>query len=168
MTQLLSSKQERLLDLLASSPLAPGTLNSSEGFIGRRFNAIFVNDEPVYLVGESSDYQSGVEAIELAESNSFKALLAAVGYKGETYAREVSGDEIQWPASLSVLVESECGNVELGSESGAVVGIVLSKNKGLATMMCVTTEVVSILVNDAPDLVKPSVQLHEADKAVTH
>lgn len=144
--------QKRLSELLIKSTLTVGHYKPSQSVMTGDHAAVFSNRKPVYLSGPADDALSVSHAEKLAKSATFAHGLKKIGFDGPLSSGVVKGSDIDWQPVYSAVVQSESGIVENGQGEGLLIGINLTQNKGLTTLMCVHTSIAQILDPMCPEL----------------
>jgi hypothetical protein len=131
---------------LKQSKLSPGTYFPSAAIKDNDSIAVFADGLPIILCGWTDDPLSQALAIAITTSPSVLGILALFYPTCKFTVRQVAGHDIQWPASVSAIVESEAGVLEIGDSSGKLMAVVLNDPEyALTTALSIQPDVLRSL-----------------------
>lgn len=149
----MSSKyQELLKNYLKTSTLTPGLYKPSDAVKSAQLVGVFAGDRPILLTGASGDEGSEAQAQAFCQSREFATALQALNITGVVQVKSSADCEIKWPDVCEAVVASKAGETEDGAGEGDLMMINMSQYKELTVLLCVISELASIIDPKAPKL----------------
>lgn len=147
-----NKNQSLLKEYLKASTLTPGLYKPSDAVKSANLVGVFAGDQTLLLTGASGDTGSETQAQVFCESQEFSAALQALNVSGEIHVKRVAGCDIEWPDVCEAVVASKAGETEDGAGEGDLMMINMSQYKELTVLLCVISELASIIDPKAPKL----------------
>lgn len=135
----------KMLDMLAKSPITPGVYQPSANVKIEHHAAVLLDGKPFLLTGWADDKQSVELAHDLAGSADFNILCSLAGVIGGFSAGVVEGGAVEWMQSHAAIVESKAGRVEEGDQKGLLIAILVADVQGLVEVMCMNEQISSMI-----------------------
>lgn len=149
----MSNKYQSLLkNYLKASTLTPGLYKPSDAVKSAHLVGIFSGDSPILLTGASGDTGSEDQAQAFCESREFSVALQALNITGDIKVKHTGDCDVEWPEVCEAVVASKAGETEDGAGEGDLMMINLSQYKELTVLLCVISELASIIDPKAPKL----------------
>lgn len=144
--------QDLLKGYLQASTLTPGLYKPSEAVKAADLVGVFAGERPLLLTGASGDPGSERQAQAFCESREFSVALQALNIGDDIQVKSVRGLDLDWPETCEAVVASNAGEIEDGVGQGDLMMINLSQYKELTVLLCVISELASIIDAKAPKL----------------
>lgn len=149
----MSNKYQSLLkDYLQASTLTPGLYKPSNAVKAAQLVGVFADDRPLLLTGAAGDVGSETQAQAFCTSREFSAALQALNVTGELQVKSIGGADLDWPETCEAVVASNAGEIEDGVGQGDLMMINLSQYKELTVLLCVISDLATIIDPKAPKL----------------
>lgn len=149
----MSNKYQSLLkDYLQASTLTPGLYKPSDAVKAAQLVGVFADDRPLLLTGAAGDVGSETQAQAFCASREFSAALQALNVTGELQVKSIGGADLYWPETCEAVVASNAGEIEDGVGQGDLMMINLSQYKELTVLLCVISDLATIIDPKAPKL----------------